>query len=117
MSQFPESGPKQKRTKMTEAMMYNPRVAKSDKTMFRKIWLVNTLERLSPWSAADRFEMPLNANRKAATYNNNITSMNNLSKVIRIEKEQNRHVNRNARKPNHSHGVTPLRALRSVTER
>jgi len=53
--------------KIREAMMYNPNVAKSDSTMFRKIWLVNTLERLNPWSEAARFDMPLNANKKAAT--------------------------------------------------
>lgn len=33
------------------------------------------------------------------------------------KKKQNRHVNRNTRKPNHSQGVTPLRSLRPVTER
>jgi len=67
MSNFLQADNKE-RTKIMEAMMYNPRVASSDKTMFRKMWLVNTLERLNPWFAACRFEIPLNANRKAATY-------------------------------------------------
>ena len=53
-------------TKVSEAMMYNPRVARIDMTMFRKIEFVNSELGDSGPSVFAMFSIPLKARKKAA---------------------------------------------------
>ena len=57
-----------KRTKISEAAIYNPSVANSEMTMFRKIELVNSeLAERGP-SVFTMFSTPLKARKNAAIY-------------------------------------------------
>ena len=61
-------GIRSKRTKISEAAMYNPSVANSEMTMFRKIEFVNSeLAERGP-SVFTMFSTPLKARKNAAIY-------------------------------------------------
>jgi hypothetical protein len=58
---------KKRRTKINEAITYNPNVARSESTIFRKMGLPNKAEIVIGWpfESVDIFCIPLNANRNA----------------------------------------------------
>ena len=57
-----------KRTKISEAAMYNPSVANSEMTMFRKIEFVNSESAVRGPSFFTMFSTPLKARKNAAIY-------------------------------------------------
>ena len=64
---FFEKQTKKKLTNISEAIIYKPRVAKSESTIFLKIWFVKGESTLSSFEAT-RFSMPLMASKNAAAY-------------------------------------------------
>ena len=101
-------------TKINDARMYKPRVARSEMTMFRKMEFVNRSLKVSGPLECTIFSTPLKARKNAATC---VQEKRYEYLQTKYERDTDRHVHSDGCETQECDRVEPFCTLRSVSQR